>query len=310
MTGGGDGDVEYDALKGLVECDDGDVACGDSDPTPALEASLPPTEEEVLASAPPDSDDRASSADFFLGDWQTDIGMLHIEKAGGKLIGTLRSEAGVAQVEVVSADEAYLSADFYGPIDAPWLAGLARGAEECPEARRGTTYWGILTMRPWGDDGFRGVWAPCDAEWRRRAHLYGEAWVNDIEGTRIVGDVAAVEGSLDDWNGIWSTDSGGLTLRVFRGVVNGSFDGDASGDFKHAWADLRRQHGDPGSLAGQWRGEYGSQSCDERLEGVDYGGDIWLQRDGAGGAFSGGFDYCGEVDGGSIGGHKTGELDS
>ncbi len=184
----GDAGIEYDALKGLTRCDEGDVACDGPAPEPDWEVSLPPTEEEVLPSLQPDGDDHVSSADFYLGDWQTDIGLLHIEKVGTKLAGILHSNAGVSQVDVVEVDERYLRADFYRPIDAPRLPGLASGPEECSEARRGTTYGGTLGLRPWGDGEVRGTWAPCDAEWQRRTHLYSTTWANDIVGTRIVED--------------------------------------------------------------------------------------------------------------------------
>ncbi len=257
-----------------------------------------------MPSSRPGGDDQVASADFYLGDWQTDIGLLHIENVGTKLAGTLRSDAGVAQVDVVEADERYLRADFYGPIDAPWLHGLASGPEECSEARHGTTYWGTLSLRPWGDGEIRGTWAPCDPEWQRRVHLYSTTWVNDIAGTRIVEDrEPASDVSSDSWNGIWSTNLGELELTVFRGVVNGSFDGEASADFKHAWATLYQQAGDPGSIAGKWMGEYGTHPCRERPGGVDYWGYMWLERDGSGDGFTGGFDYCAEQDGGSISGH-------
>lgn len=180
-----DAGIEYDALKGLTQCDDGDEACDRSTPEPDWEASLPPTEEEVLPSSQPSGDGGVANADAYLGDWQTDIGLLRIETVGTTLRGTLHSDVGVAQVDVIQADERYLRADFYGPIDAPWLPGLARGPEECSEARRGSTYWGTLGLRPWGDDELRGSWAPCDAEWQRRAHLYSTTWSNDFTGTRI-----------------------------------------------------------------------------------------------------------------------------
>ena len=181
----GDAGIEYDALKGLTQCDESDEACDESDPAQDWEVSLPPTEEEVLPSSQPSSDGEDSSADAYLGDWQTDIGLLHLERVGTTLAGTLSSDVGVTQVDVIEADERYLRAEFYGPIDAPWLHGLARGPEECSEARRGTTYWGTLGLRPWGDDELRGTWAPCDAEWQRRAHLYSTTWSNDFTGTRI-----------------------------------------------------------------------------------------------------------------------------
>ena len=192
----GEAGVEYDALKGLTYCDDGDEACDGRTFEPDWEVSLPPTEEEVLPSSRPDGGDAFAAAGFYLGDWQTDIGRLHIEKVGTSLAGTLRSDAGVAQVDVIEADERYLQADFYGPIDAPWLSGLASGPEECSEARRGTTYWGTLGLRPWGDSEVRGHWAPCDAEWQRRAHLYNTTWVNDIAGTRIAEGRGSISGHI------------------------------------------------------------------------------------------------------------------
>lgn len=269
-----DGDIEYDALKGLTECDDGDETCDDSSSDPTTEASLPPTEEAVL---PPASEDAPDG--FWDGCWSTDIGRISIDQEGDQVGGLIEWTDPAGWPREFHFSLAPLVAGYPDRLVGEF-SGVPPGvALECPVPRGYYDLWGSVRLDYTSDGGLKGSYLPCsDDDHFERVPFAG---VRESRNSCEEADYR--------WAGDWQTDVGLLHLVP----AGDGFAGTIESSLYQGRVELERLEthpGDPEKLLGRfygglepWLPEMVAErvddtvpACSETLGGTTHWGDIYL----------------------------------